>query len=26
VTPAAQLETRIGPAFGLPNDVYVILA
>jgi len=26
VTPAAQLETRIGPAFGLPNDVYVVLA
>jgi predicted exporter len=26
VTPAARLETRIGPAFGLPNDVYVVLA
>jgi predicted exporter len=26
VTDAAQLETKIGPAFGLPNDVYVVLA
>jgi predicted RND superfamily exporter protein len=26
VTPAARLETSIGPAFGLPNDVYVVLA
>ena len=26
VTPAARLETRIGPAFGLPDDVYVVLA
>jgi hypothetical protein len=26
VTPAAQLESTIGPAFGLPNDVYVVLA
>jgi len=25
-TPAAQLETKIGQAFGLPADVYVILA
>jgi predicted RND superfamily exporter protein len=25
-TPAAQLETKIGSAFGLPSDVYVILA
>jgi predicted exporter len=26
VTPAAQLESTIGPAFGLPSDVYVVLA
>jgi len=26
VTPAAQLELKIGPLFGLPNDVYVVLA
>jgi len=26
VTDAAQLETKIGPAFGLPSDVYVVLA
>jgi predicted exporter len=26
VTPAAQLESAIGPAFGLPNDVYIVLA
>ena len=26
VTPAAQLEARIGPSFGLPSDVYVVLA
>jgi predicted exporter len=26
VTAAAQLEAKIGPAFGLPGDVYVILA
>jgi predicted RND superfamily exporter protein len=26
VTPAAQLETKIGSAFGLPGDVYVVLA
>src|SRR5262249_26966889 len=26
VTPAAQLEQTIGPAFGLPGDVYVVLA
>jgi hypothetical protein len=26
VTDAAQLETRIGAAFGLPSDVYVVLA
>src|SRR6185295_14024175 len=26
VTDAAQLETRIGSAFGLPSDVYVVLA
>jgi predicted RND superfamily exporter protein len=26
VTPAAQLEADIGPAFGLPGDVYVVLA
>src|SRR5262249_2969858 len=26
VTPAAQLEPKIGPAFGLPSDVSVILA
>jgi uncharacterized protein len=26
VTPAALLETKIGSAFGLPSDVYVILA
>ena len=25
-TPAAQLETKIGPAFGLPSDVAVVLA
>ena len=24
VTPAAQLESAIGPAFGLPNDVYIV--
>jgi hypothetical protein len=24
-TPAAQLEARIGPTFGLPSDVYVIV-
>src|SRR5438477_4982017 len=26
VTPAAQLEVKIGPSFGLPSDVYVVLA
>ena len=26
VTDAARLEERIGPAFGLPGDVYVVLA
>jgi predicted RND superfamily exporter protein len=26
VTDAAQLETKIGAAFGLPSDVYVVLA
>jgi len=26
VTPAAQLEVTLGPAFGLPSDVYVVLA
>jgi predicted RND superfamily exporter protein len=26
VTDAAQLETKIGSAFGLPSDVYVVLA
>jgi len=26
VTDAAQLETRIGAAFGLPSDIYVVLA
>ena len=26
VTDAAQLESRIGSAFGLPGDVYVVLA
>jgi uncharacterized protein len=26
VTPAAQLEERIAPIFGLPRDVYVLLA
>src|SRR5215204_6612475 len=25
VTPAALLEARIAPAFGLPSDVYVVL-
>jgi len=25
-TPAAQLETQIGPLFGLPSDVYVVVA
>jgi uncharacterized protein len=25
-TPAARLESAIGPAFGLPSDVYVVLA
>ena len=26
VTDAAQIETRIGPQFGLPSDVYIVLA
>jgi predicted exporter len=26
VTDAAQLEAKIGPAFGLPSDVYVVIA